>query len=364
MGRAAEAGVARGLGARPPPGHIRGVTLPRPTSPTRHLRGTGQPPRRDGLARIALLLLMATVACSADTPRQASDAPSGQTITPAASVQELSTQVEQRIAAVPGAAVAVAYRSLTRPDSLFIHADTSFHAASTMKVPVMIEIMRRVDEGALRLDQGIPLHNEFASIVDGSPFSLDAGDDSDSTLYARIGSPVPLDELMELMITHSSNLATNVLIDLVGADSVRATATRLGAPGMSVLRGVEDDLAFQAGLSNTTSARALATLMGAIETGRAGSPAATTHMRDILLRQAFSDQIPAGLPPGTPVAHKTGSITATRHDAAIVYPEGRDPYVLVVLTGRIPDPAVARALTVDITRMVNAFDEARAGGAQ
>ncbi len=278
----------------------------------------------------------------------------------ATSVADLTMRLEERIDRVPGARVAVVYRSLGRPDSLLIDADSVFHAASTMKVPVMIELMRRVDDGRLHLDQSIPLANRFSSIVDGSPFSLDAGDDSDSTLYAKVGTGVKLDELMERMITHSSNLATNVLIELVTADSVRATTDALQAPGMRVLRGVEDTKAFERGLSNTTTARALATLMAAIESGRAGSPASTRHMRDILLRQAFDEEIPAGLPPGTLVAHKTGSITAILHDAAIVYPTGRSAYVLVVLTGEITDPAVARRLISDIAREVHTFDGARA----
>lgn len=278
----------------------------------------------------------------------------------AISVADLTARLQRRIDSVPGARVAVAYISLGRSNSLFIEADSVFHAASTMKVPVMIELMRRVDDGRLRLDQSIPLANRFSSIVDGSPFALDAGDDSDSTLYARVGTGVKLDELMERMITHSSNLATNALIELVTADSVRATTDALQAPGMRVLRGVEDTKAYERGLSNTTTARALATLMAAIENGRAASPASTRHMRDILLRQTFDDEIPAGLPPGTLVAHKTGSITAILHDAAIVYPTDRSPYVLVVLTAAIPDPAVARLLIADIAREIHAFDGAHA----
>jgi beta-lactamase class A len=163
---------------------------------------------------------------------------------------------------------------------------------------------------------------------------------------------VPVRELMRRMIDRSSNLATNALIELVGATRVTATAAALGAPGMRVLRGVEDGKAYEAGLSNTTTARALASLMRAIETGRAGDSASTAAMRAILLGQQFNDEIPAGLPPGTPVAHKTGSITAVRHDAAIVYPPGRAPYVLVILTRGIPDPETASALMADISRLV------------
>jgi beta-lactamase class A len=78
-------------------------------------------------------------------------------------------------------------------------------------------------------------------------------------------------------------------------------------------------------------------------------------MRQILLHQEFNDEIPAGLPPGTPVAHKTGWITGVLHDAAIVYPANRKPYVLVVLTRNIPDDKVARRLIADLSRIVYSF---------
>ena len=264
----------------------------------------------------------------------------------------LAARIERRIATVPGALVAVAYHDLQRGDTLYINADSSFHAASTMKVPVMIELFRAFDAGRLRPNQEITVTNEFASIVDSSAYSLGAGGDSDSTLYLKVGSGVTIRELIERMITRSSNLATNTVIALVGAQNAQATARALGARNIQVLRGVEDSKAFAAGLSNTTTARDLAVLMEAIETGRAASPASTEAMREILMRQEFNTEIPAGLPPGTRVAHKTGWITGVTHDAAIVYPEGRKPYILVVLTARIPDRAVAQDLMADISRLV------------
>jgi beta-lactamase class A len=269
-------------------------------------------------------------------------------------VDSLRARIERRIAEVPGAVVGVAYRDLGSGDSLYVGADERFHAASTMKVPVMIELFRSVDAGALRLDQPILLVNEFASIVDGSPYSLDAGDDSDSSMYARVGTRVPLGELMQRMIDRSSNLATNAVIALLDAKRVTGTARALGAREIEVRRGVEDNKAYEQGLNNTTSARDLAALMEAIEQGRAASPASCRAMRDVLLKQEFNDEIPAGLPPGTPVAHKTGNITGVLHDAAIVYPRGRPPYVLVVLTRGIPEPKVAQSLIADIARLVHA----------
>ena len=267
-------------------------------------------------------------------------------------VDSLRARIQRRIAAEHGAIVGVAFHDLQTGDSLYLNANDSFHAASTMKVPVMIELFRSIDAGALRLDQGILLVNQFGSIVDGSPYSLDAGDDSDSSAYKLTGTRVPLKELIDRMITRSSNLATNALIELVRASNANATAHMLGARNIRVLRGVEDNKAFQAGMNNTTTARDLAVLLEAIETGRAASRSSCDAMRDILLHQEFNDEIPAGLPPGTRVAHKTGWITGVLHDAAIVYPPGRKPYVLVVLTRDIPDEKVARRLISDVSGMV------------
>src|SRR5689334_8557946 len=267
-------------------------------------------------------------------------------------VDSLRTRLERRIAEQQGAIVGVAFHDLQTGDSLYLNADDSFHAASTMKVPVMIELFRSIDAGALRLDQGILLVNQFGSIVDGSPYSLDAGDDSDSSAYKLTGARVPLKELIDRMITRSSNLATNALIELVRASNANETAHMLGARNIRVLRGVEDNKAFRAGMNNTTTARDLALLLEAIETGRAASRQSCNAMREILLHQEFNEEIPAGLPPGTPVAHKTGWISGVLHDAAVVYPPGRKPYVLVVLTRDIPDEKVARRLIADISRLV------------
>ena len=266
-------------------------------------------------------------------------------------LDSLAARITARVAATAGAVVGVAYRDLAGSGELFVNADESFHAASTMKVPVMIEAFRQIDAGRLQLGQGILLVNQFGSIVDGSTYSLDPADDSDSSLYARVGQRVPVRELVDRMITRSSNLATNAVIAIVGAQNAHATAHRLGATRMNVLRGVEDAKAYEAGRNNTTTARDLAALLTAVERGEAASAASTDSMRSILLRQEFNDRIPAGLPPGTRVAHKTGEITAVAHDAAIVYlPRG--PYVLVVLTRGVRDPKVSASLAADISRQV------------
>ncbi|HEY3114468.1 MAG TPA: serine hydrolase [Gemmatimonadaceae bacterium] len=270
----------------------------------------------------------------------------------APSRDSLLEAIQARIAQEPGAYVGLAYVDLASGDTLFLNADSSFHAASTMKVPVMIELFRRANTGSFRMNQALLMVNQFASLVDGSPYALDPGSDSDSTLYHRIGDRVPVDTLLRLMITRSSNFATNTLITLVGAEQVTRTMRELGARRIQVLRGVEDGKAFEKGLNNTTSARDLAIILRAIEEGKAAAPAATREMLAILSAQEFNEKIPAGLPPGTRVAHKTGEITAVSHDAAIVYPAGRKPFVLVVLTRGITDGARASKLIADLSSII------------
>lgn len=232
------------------------------------------------------------------------------------------------------------------------NAERLYHAASTMKVPVMIEVYRQAEAGRFALDDSLLVENAFRSIVDGSPYSIE--DDSDDAIYEALGTRMAIRDLVYNMITVSSNLATNLLIDFVSADSVQATAERLGIRHMRVLRGVEDIKAFRQGLNNTATAADLATLLDALRQGEAVSPEADCAMVGVLLDQRFNDMIPAGLPEGVRAAHKTGWITGIHHDAAIVYPEQRPPYVLVVLTEGIEDEAISARLGAAIARTVHA----------
>lgn len=251
-----------------------------------------------------------------------------------------------------GVEAGVAVLDLGSGDSLWRNAAWRVHAASTMKVPVLIELARRVDAGRYGWDWPVLVRNEFRSIVDGSPYHLNPADDSDTTLYAREGQTVSARELATLMIDWSSNLATNLLVGQLGAPAIQATARALGADSIVVLRGVEDQKAFDAGLINSTTARDLAVLLAAIAQGRAASDSSTTVMLDILTHQAFRAGIPAGVPPGTRVASKTGNITGINHDAAVIFPPGRAPYVLVLLTRGFPTPAAAEAWMAEVSRQV------------
>lgn len=272
------------------------------------------------------------------------------TLAAEASETDVARQRVETLIEDSGAEISVAFRTLDGERELMIAPDVVYHAASTMKVPVMIELFRQAQAGELDLEDPLLVTNTFSSIIDGSPYELSVDDDSDAEVYARLGETMTLRELCEAMITVSSNLATNLLIKRLGVENIRRTAAELGAGGMNVLRGVEDIKAFEAGKSNSTTARALLTLLERIARGEAVSPKASRNMVEILARQEFNEGIPAGVPDDVRVAHKTGNITRIHHDAAIV--EASTPYVLVVLVRGIDDEAESAALIADISRVL------------
>jgi beta-lactamase class A len=260
-----------------------------------------------------------------------------------------SQQIEKRIAE-SHAEVGLAFHTLDGKSEYFLHADDSFHAASTMKIPVMIELFHQVKEGKLHFDDPLVIHNEFHSIVDGSAFKLDPAVDSETDLYKAEGQTRTLRQLCDLMITVSSNLATNLMIEKLAVKNIRATVHSLDADGMHVLRGVEDNKAFDKGLNNTTTARALLQLLTAIAQGKAVDEDSSRQMVEILQQQKFNEGIPSGLPAGTRVAHKTGDISKIHHDAAIVY--AAKPFVLVILVRGLEDEKQNYKLMGDLARIL------------
>lgn len=262
----------------------------------------------------------------------------------------LETMLRTRIAAEETGHVSVSLIDLETDRRVHINENESMHAASTMKVPVLMELFRQVDAGRFAADDSVVVTNEFTSIADGSRYTLDT--DRDTEIIERLGRPMSLRRLATGMTIISSNLATNILIDVITADSVQQTMARLGAEGMQVLRGVSDTPAFQAGMNNMATSAAFARTLEAIARCEINTRQSCDAMLEILEGQRFRTQIPAGLPDGVRVANKTGSITGIRHDGAIIFPEGRAPYILVVLTRDMESPEAANRIAADISRMV------------
>jgi len=262
------------------------------------------------------------------------------------------TQIEKLISASGAEVVGVAVYDLQTKQTLLINERISLHAASTMKLPVMMEIFRLAEEKKLKLSDQIEIKNKFYSIIDGSEYRLSRQDDSDEEIYNRIGQKMTVLELVDHMITWSSNLATNILIERVTPEKVMSLMSELGANDIRVLRGVEDSKAFQAGKNNTTTAYDLMLLFKLIAENKFRSKRACEKMVEILSAQHYNDGIPAGLPTATRVAHKTGEITKHNHDAGIVYPMDGKPFVIVVLTRGIENQRRSSKLIADISQTV------------
>ena len=211
------------------------------------------------------------------------------------------------------------------------NADTLFHAASTIKIAVLIAVYAQVSRGELTTDSPVHVRNRFTSMVDGSPFVVGCGA-MDSEVEKRVGRTMTVYELAYEMITKSSNLATNLLIDVVGLDAIKRCLDELRVDGVVMVRGVCDEVAFQAGVNNLVTASGVLRMLRMIADGRAYSPEVCAQMLEILLDTRARSGIPAGVPGDASVAHKTGTISTVHHDAGVVYIGNRRPYFLVVLT--------------------------------
>jgi len=263
----------------------------------------------------------------------------------------LEQQIKDELAQVEGI-FGLAFKNLATGEEILISARDSFHAASTMKTPVLIELYKQAAEGKFNLTDSILIKNEFKSIVDGSPYSMSIDDDSEGKLYNAIGSKSTIADLAYDMIIYSSNLATNILIDLVDAKKVTQTMRELGAPDIQVLRGVEDIKAFEKGLSNSTTAFDLMAIYEKMALQQIVSEEASDEMVDILFDQQFNEIIPAHLPDDVKVAHKTGVITGVHHDSGIVFlPDGRK-YVLVILSRELGDFDAGTAKMADVSKII------------
>ena len=248
--------------------------------------------------------------------------------------EKLKTEIGKELEKNKGV-FALAFKDLQSGEEILLKEKEFFHAASTMKTPVMIEVFKQASQGKFSLNDSVTIKNEFKSIVDSSTYQLDSIDDSEKELYKQIGTKRIIADLVYDMIIVSSNLATNLIIDRVDAKKVTATMRDMGAKDIEVLRGVEDSKAYEKGLNNRVTAYDLMLIFEQIAKGKAVDSFASDQMIKILLDQKFNDMIPAHLPKEVKVAHKTGWITGLHHDSGIIFlPDGRK-YVLVLLSKKL-----------------------------
>lgn len=264
---------------------------------------------------------------------------------------ELSRKVQAELGKQKGI-FAVAFKDLATGETMLLNEHTMFHAASTMKTPVMIEVFKQVANGKLSLIDSILIKNDFTSIADSSAYRLSEADDSELELYKLIGSKTTLYDLVYKMIIMSSNLATNMLIELVDGKKVTQSMRALGAHDIQVLRGVEDNKAYAKAMNNTTTAYDLMLIFEAIAGAKAVNEVACRQMIEILLDQKHNTIIPAKLPKEVKVAHKTGFIKGLHHDSGIVFLPGGKKYVLVLLSNKLEDENAAVESMATVSEMI------------
>lgn len=267
-------------------------------------------------------------------------------------MQQVFDQLQQVIAESASVSVGLAAHRLATGEEILINADMPFHPASTVKACVMMEVFRQARRAEFSLNDSLPVVNEFASLAGGTPFSLSADDDSEKELYTSIGGDVPIRELVRLMIVASSNLAANLLIQHVAANRITDFMRELGAGSLLVCRGFEDKQAYRSGINNSASAHGFMQILVKLAKREVVSPADSDAMIQVLTHHRFNEMIPARLPAGITVAHKSGWLNDLNHDIGIVFPQEGRPFVLAVLTRGFSVAHQAHALVSTLARTV------------
>ena len=265
---------------------------------------------------------------------------------------QMRKEILAEFAKQPTGTFAVAFKNLSTGQEFLMNAHESFHAASTMKTPILIETFKQAAEHKFSLNDSILIENKFTSIVDGGTFSVDSADDSEKDLYTRVGTKLPIKDLLFRMITESSNFATDLIVELVGAKNANQTMHKIGAKDIKVLRGVEDNKAYNLGMNNTVTANDLMVIFQHIANGTVVNKKACDAMIDILMHQHFKEKIAGKLPADVKTATKSGSITKVSHDSGIVFlPDGRK-YVIVLLSRGIEDEKAADETLATVSRII------------
>jgi len=274
---------------------------------------------------------------------------------------QLSRAIEEITAKAALQACAVAVHDYQSDWRFHLSGDRLFHAASTIKVAILLAALKAVDEGRAQWTDPIHVRNRFLSVVDGTPYRLNSDSDGYPQLYRAIGRTAKLCELAETMITSSSNLATNLLLDFIGTDFAGEVLRSAGVAGVHLRRGVEDEKAYAQGVNNEATANGLVQLFGVLR-GEFLSATSRERAIHILLEQRFNSMIPAGLPSHATVAHKTGEISTACHDAGIVYLPEREPYILAILTEVERDANGRRETVAKISEAIYGVLTAKAAG--
>lgn len=251
--------------------------------------------------------------------------------------------------------VAIAIYDYEKKLHFSYQGDRVFHAASTYKAAILFALFRAAQSQRVKLEDRLHVRNRFISIVDGSSYKIERDRDGDASVHKSVGRAMRLVDLAHAMITRSSNLATNLLLDHLGVEYIQTALAEAGVSGIDVRRGVEDGPAYEKGINNEATADGLLKLFRVFEERTHLDADYAQPAIEILLAQEFNSMIPARLPNGTKVAHKTGEISTFCHDAGIVYPPDRKPYVIAILTETGPETERRNRAVADLSHAAHRF---------
>ena len=233
----------------------------------------------------------------------------------------------------------------------FAHLEReSFPTASTIKLTLVYELVKQVDEGRIRLDETMTLDRSKA--VGGTGVLL------------HLGTPtLSIRDYATLMVTLSDNTATNVLIDRLGMENVATRMQALGLPGTKLRRHMMDTAAARRGDENVSTPDELARLLAAMNGARGGLDEGAFAMPPAieLLKKPKESRLRRGLPPGVATADKPGELDGVRVDAGVVYAAKR-PYVFVVMGTFLKDEAEGERAIEEMSRAAYEYFSRLAGG--
>lgn len=238
--------------------------------------------------------------------------------------------------------IAVLIKDLSNNEEIKINENMAFRSASTIKLSIMSELLNRVNEGSLNLDDKIELTEKLRIGGDGILKEL------------KTGHKFTLEEIMSLMIIVSDNMATNILIDLLGMDNINKTIHNLGLNNTKLQRKMMDSHAVKAGRENFITANDFAYILELIYKGKNINEKCSNIMLDVLKRQQVRGRLDLYLPEEIMIAHKTGDLDNLEHDGGIVYLSDKE-YIICVLTDKTDSNKEGREIIGKISKMV--YDE-------
>lgn len=235
--------------------------------------------------------------------------------------------------------VAVVVRNLKTNEEIKINENMVFPSASTIKLTIMSELFNKINEGSLKLNDTIELTEDMKTGGDGILKEL------------NYGHKFTLQEILTLMIIVSDNMATNILINLLGMNNINETIQNLGLENTKLQRHMMDSQAAKEGRENFITANDLARILELIYKGKDVNEKYSDIMLAILKRQQVRGRLDLYLPEEVVIAHKTGDLDNLEHDGGIIYLPNME-YIICVLTNETKSNKDGREIIGKISKMV------------